>query len=122
MKRKHFIGLDTHCAFIEVVAVIPIFFLQGLSGAFFRPLVFSYAIALLVSMAVALTVTPALALIFLSPFAAGAMVAAARSDEPPRLSRLLAGAGEFYGRMLRTLLTGLVPPLGSWRDRAHPDM
>ena len=50
-----------------------------------------------------------LALIFVSPFTAGAMVAAARSDEPPRLSRLLAGAGEFYGRMLRTLVAGLVP-------------
>jgi Cu/Ag efflux pump CusA len=47
------------------VAVIPIFFLEGLSGAFFRPLVYSYAIALMVSMGVALTLTPALALIFL---------------------------------------------------------
>ena len=51
----------------------------------------------------------ALALLFVSPFAAGAMVAAARSDEPLRLSRLLAGAGELYGRMLRTLLAGLIP-------------
>jgi CzcA family heavy metal efflux pump len=58
-------GAIIYATLIEVVAVIPIFFLQGLSGAFFRPLVFSYAIALLVSMAVALTVTPALALIFL---------------------------------------------------------
>jgi CzcA family heavy metal efflux pump len=58
-------GAIIYATLIEVVAVIPIFFLEGLSGAFFRPLVFSYAIALLVSMAVALTVTPALALIFL---------------------------------------------------------
>jgi CzcA family heavy metal efflux pump len=58
-------GAIVYATLIEVVAVVPIFFLQGLSGAFFRPLVFSYAIALLVSMAVALTLTPALALIFL---------------------------------------------------------
>jgi CzcA family heavy metal efflux pump len=58
-------GAIIYATLIEVAAVIPIFFLEGLSGAFFRPLVTSYAIALLVSMAVALTVTPALALIFL---------------------------------------------------------
>ncbi len=58
-------GAIVYATLIEVVAVVPIFFLEGLSGSFFRPLVFSYAIALLVSMAVALTVTPALALIFL---------------------------------------------------------
>ena len=58
-------GAIVYATLIEVVAVVPIFFLDGLSGAFFRPLVTSYAIALLVSMAVALTVTPALALISL---------------------------------------------------------
>ncbi|MGH9003525.1 MAG: efflux RND transporter permease subunit, partial [Acidimicrobiia bacterium] len=58
-------GAIVYATLLEVVAVIPIFFLEGLSGAFFRPLVLSYAIALLVSMAVALTLTPALALIVL---------------------------------------------------------
>ena len=41
-------------------------FLEGLSGAFFRPLVLSYGLAVLVSMVVALTVTPALCLLMLS--------------------------------------------------------
>jgi hypothetical protein len=50
-----------------------------------------------------------LALLFVSPFMAGATVAAARSDEPLRLRQLLAGAGELYGRMLRTFLCGLLP-------------
>ena len=54
-----------YATLIEVVAILPIFFLTGLSGAFFRPLAISYALALLVSMAVALTVTPALSLILL---------------------------------------------------------
>jgi CzcA family heavy metal efflux pump len=53
-----------YATLIEVAAITPIFMLQGLSGAFFRPLATSYALALLASMAVALTVTPAMSLIF----------------------------------------------------------
>jgi len=53
-----------YATFIEIVAIVPIFTLTGLSGAFFRPLAASYALALLASMFVALTVTPALSLIF----------------------------------------------------------
>ncbi len=51
----------------------------------------------------------AICLFGVSPFVAGATVAAARSDAPLRLRALMAGGGELYGRMLRTLLAGLVP-------------
>ncbi len=51
---------------IDVVALLPVFFMEGLSGAFFRPLAISYALAVLASMLVALTVTPALGLLLLS--------------------------------------------------------
>jgi CzcA family heavy metal efflux pump len=54
-----------YATLIEVAAVTPVLFLSGLSGAFFRPLALSYALAILASMAVALTVTPALCLILL---------------------------------------------------------
>ncbi|MCW2838013.1 MAG: acriflavin resistance protein [Marmoricola sp.] len=54
-----------YATLINIVAITPVFFLEGLSGAFFRPLVTSYALALLASMAVALTVTPALGLLLL---------------------------------------------------------
>jgi Cu/Ag efflux pump CusA len=54
-----------YATLIEVVAIAPVFFLEGLTGAFFRPLAISYALALLASLAVALTVTPALAYILL---------------------------------------------------------
>jgi CzcA family heavy metal efflux pump len=55
-----------YATLIEVLALLPVFFLEGLSGAFFRPLAMSYALALLASMGVALTVTPALGYILLS--------------------------------------------------------
>jgi CzcA family heavy metal efflux pump len=57
-------GAIVYATLIEIVAILPIFMLAGLSGSFFRPLALSYALALLASMVVALTVTPALSLIF----------------------------------------------------------
>jgi Cu/Ag efflux pump CusA len=57
-------GAIVYATIIEIVAILPIFTLGGLSGAFFQPLGLAYALALLASMVVALTVTPALSLIF----------------------------------------------------------
>jgi len=54
-----------YATLIEVMALMPVFFMEGLSGAFFRPLAFSYAFAILASMIVALTVTPAMGLLLL---------------------------------------------------------
>jgi Cu/Ag efflux pump CusA len=50
---------------IIVLAVMPLLFLEGVSGAFWKPLTVSYLLALLASMAAALIVTPALSLLFL---------------------------------------------------------
>ncbi|UCH24845.1 MAG: efflux RND transporter permease subunit [Trueperaceae bacterium] len=50
---------------IEVIALAPVFFMEGLSGSFFKPLAFSYVLAVLASLVVALTVTPAMCLILL---------------------------------------------------------
>jgi CzcA family heavy metal efflux pump len=50
---------------IMAVVVLPAFFLEGLTGAFFPPLVLSYLLAIAASMLVALFVTPALSLVLL---------------------------------------------------------
>ncbi len=55
-----------YASLIEIMALMPVFFLQGLSGAFFRPLATAYVVAGLVSPLIALTVTPALVYILLS--------------------------------------------------------
>lgn len=51
---------------IVIVSVVPVLVLGEVTGAFLRPLVLTYALAVLVSMVVALTVTPALAVALLS--------------------------------------------------------
>jgi CzcA family heavy metal efflux pump len=54
-----------YATLINIVAVIPVMLVGGLTGAFFEPLAIAYGLAVLASMAVALTVTPALGLILL---------------------------------------------------------
>ena len=84
-----------YATLINVVAVLPVVFVGGLTGAFFRPLALSYALAVLVSMVVALTVTPALSL--------DPAVAAARSSAASRpLVRVLKrGYGAVLARVIR---------------------
>jgi CzcA family heavy metal efflux pump len=55
-----------YAALIVLLAVTPILLMSGTSGAFFKPLAISYALAIVASMVVALTVTPALCLFFLT--------------------------------------------------------
>ena len=84
-----------YATLIIVLAVMPVFFITSVSGAFFRPLVTSYGLAVLASMAVALTVTPALALLLLGR--------APLDEKPPPLVRLLQRAyTAALGRVVRT--------------------
>ena len=83
-----------YATLIIVAAAVPVFLLQGLTGAFFRPLALSYTLAIVASMAVALTLTPALTLILLRK-------APIERRVSPLVRRLQAG----YTRLLSRTLT-----------------
>jgi len=78
-----------YATLIIVLTLLPVFFMEGLSGAFFQPLAFSYALALLASMVVAMTVTPALALVLLR-----------NAPLERRVSPLVTWLQGIYGRIL----------------------
>ncbi len=54
-----------YATLIVLVAVLPVLGMQGLSGAFFKPLIMSYSLAIAASLLVAVTLTPALCLLLL---------------------------------------------------------
>lgn len=86
-------GAVVYASMIEALALLPIFFLTGLTGSFFRPLATSYALAVIVSMLVALITTPALSMILLKNAPLG-------RRESPIVGWLQAG----YLRMLRPVV------------------
>ena len=55
-----------YASLIVTMVFLPIFFLEGIAGAFFRPLATAYVLAIMASLLVALTVTPALSLLLLT--------------------------------------------------------
>ncbi len=58
-------GPMLYATLILLLAVVPVFLMQGVAGAFFKPLALSFVFALLSAMVVATTVTPALGLLLL---------------------------------------------------------
>jgi CzcA family heavy metal efflux pump len=86
-------GPIVYATLIVVAAAVPVLFLGGLTGAFFRPLAMSYTLAVLASLLVALTVTPALALILLSN-------APLKRRESPVVRGLQRGYGAFLSRVI----------------------
>ena len=117
---------------IVIAVFFPVFMLQGLTGAFFRPLAMAYVFAILASLLVALTMTPAMSLLLLTG-------KGARATEPRLVTRVEARgtsgccvrdrpAGR-RGLVLATLLAGTlaaVPFLGeellpNFREYRLPD-
>jgi CzcA family heavy metal efflux pump len=82
-----------YATLIDVVAIVPVFFLSGLSGSFFQPLVLSYGLAVMVSMLIATTVTPALCLLLLSR--------GHRQRESPLMRVLKRGYGAVMASVIR---------------------
>ncbi|MDR6557814.1 CzcA family heavy metal efflux pump [Arthrobacter pascens] len=92
-------GPIVYATLIIIAAAVPIFFLQGLTGAFFRPLAISYTLAVLASMVVALTVTPALALIFMRKVPL-------KEQEPPLVRVLKRGYHRILSKTVRRPAAG----------------
>ncbi len=90
---------------IVVLAFLPVFFLTGLAGAFFRPLAAAYILAILASLVVALTVTPAMSLLLLPASARQRTI-----DGP-----LVRGFKSAYRRILSAALRSSLGD--AWRDR-----
>src|SRR5262245_58282548 len=81
-----------YASLIVILVFVPVFFLEGLSGSFFRPLALAYVLAILASLLVALTVTPALSLLLLTG-------ASERRHESPLV------------RVLKAIYRAVLPPL-----------
>jgi CzcA family heavy metal efflux pump len=79
---------------INIIAVIPVMLVGGLTGAFFEPLALAYGLAVLASMVVALTVTPALGYILLRD-------ARLKEAEPPAVRFVKRGYRWVLSRTLR---------------------
>nr|WP_042195141.1 efflux RND transporter permease subunit [Kibdelosporangium sp. MJ126-NF4]CEL21707.1 Cobalt-zinc-cadmium resistance protein CzcA; Cation efflux system protein CusA [Kibdelosporangium sp. MJ126-NF4]CTQ92488.1 Cobalt-zinc-cadmium resistance protein CzcA; Cation efflux system protein CusA [Kibdelosporangium sp. MJ126-NF4] len=111
-------GPIVYATLIIIAAAVPVFFLDGLTGSFFRPLALSYTLAVGVSMAVALTVTPALALILLrkAPLERrGSPVASAlQRGYQGLLGRIVRGPRKIYAGTVAIVLLGVaaLPGLG----------
>ena len=80
-------------SFTVMLVIMPVFFLEGLSGSFFRPLALAYVLAILASLVVALTVTPAMCLLLLH-----------KGTDRRRESPLVALLKRPYGRLLPGLI------------------
>ncbi len=81
-----------YASLIVILVFVPVFFLEGLSGSFFRPLALAYVLAIVASLLVALTVTPALSLLLLTG-------ASERRRESPLV------------RALKAVYRAILPPL-----------
>jgi CzcA family heavy metal efflux pump len=82
-----------YATLINIIAVVPVMLVGGLTGAFFEPLALAYGLAVLASMAVALTLTPALGLVLLP----GALL---KPADPPLMRLLKRG----YAAVLRSVV------------------
>ncbi|MBA2365753.1 MAG: efflux RND transporter permease subunit [Actinobacteria bacterium] len=99
-------ALEAHAPIIYatvliLLALVPILFLDGVTGAFLPPLAFSYALAVLASLGVALAVTPALGMLLLPKAPIG-------RRESPLIRRLGRGYDRLLAPAIRTPRLALI--------------
>lgn len=117
-----------YATLIVLLVMVPVFFIEGLSGAFVHPLALAYALAVVASMLVALTLTPALGATLLarapregreSPAARRLTGACARllarASGSPRPALLAAGGAVLVALAMLPWLGSSLPP--SFKDR-----
>ena len=86
---------------IIVIAALPVLFMQGLAAPFFKPLFWSYIVAVLASLAVALTLAPALSFYLL------AQAALPDTGAPKLLEKLYNGCKSVVDSTMRSPLPAL---------------
>ena len=96
-----------YASLIVALVFVPVFFLGGLAGSFFRPLASAYIVAILASLIVALTVTPALSLLLLPRAARETREAPAITWLKLRYAALLPWFVDRPARVTRTLVVAL---------------
>lgn len=96
-----------YASLIVALVFLPVFFLGGLSGAFFRPLALAYVIAILASLVVALVLTPALSLILLPKKVGEHTETRVSRGLKERYARLLPAFVDHPGRAPRVIAVAL---------------
>jgi CzcA family heavy metal efflux pump len=106
-----------YASVIIVLVFLPVFFLPGLAGTFFRPLALSYILAIAASLAVALTVTPALSLVLLKVDAEKDREAWLARKLKAGYARMLPGLTQRPGMAIVLLAVAFVFTAWVWRTR-----
>ena len=111
-----------YASLIVTLVFVPVLFLDGLAGSFFRPLAVTYILAIMASLVVALTVTPALSLMLLpSGLTRRVSVSLARSSSSAEPTSTESGAEAKTGKRDAYPTTGRHndPPLTRFLKRIY---
>src|SRR6185503_8440368 len=109
---------------ITLLAAVPLFFVEGMFGEIFRPMVVSYTIAVLAAMVTAIVMTPALSMIFLSSkkleVHESPLVARLQRSYQGMLARTVNGAGLAHIAIAVLIVAGIVASPFIKRDQMLP--
>ena len=85
-------GVLMYALLIVLLALVPVFFMEGIAGAFLQPVGYAYALAVIVSLVVGLCVTPVLSILLFNrgaPAADASPIAAAMAKTYERIVKPL---------------------------------